>query len=256
MTTRRAFLGAFVAAAAGGVPGWTAHAAARPIKALAIDGFVVFDPRPIAALAERLVPGKGADLVATWRTRQFEYTWLRTAMHRYADFWAVTADALAFAASAARVDLSAPQRAQLMDAYLHLGAYPDVRPALTAFRDAGLRLAFLTNLSPRMLDAAIDSAGLADLFAHRLSTDTARTYKPDPRAYQLGVDAFGLAIEEIGFVASAGWDAAGAKAHGYPTFRLNRPSQPVEELGVRPDGIGATLVDLAGFLRSRGLSVG
>jgi 2-haloacid dehalogenase len=178
MTTRRAFLGAVVAAtAAGAGPCWLAHAtAAQPIKALAIDGFVVFDPRPIAAVAERLVPGKGADLVATWRTRQFEYTWLRTAMHRYADFWAVTEEALVFAANAARVDLSALQRARLMDAYLHLGAYPDVRPALTALRVTGLRLAILTNLSPRMLEAAVASAGLADLFEHRLSTDAVRTY--------------------------------------------------------------------------------
>ena len=251
MMTRRTLLGAFVAAATvSSGPGWTAHAATRPIKALAIDGFVLFDPRPIAALAERLVPGKGAELIATWRTRQFEYTWLRTAMHRYADFWAVTENALAFAANAVRIDLPVVQRAQLMDAYLHLGAYPDVRPALTAARDAGIRLAVLTNLSPRMLDAAVDSAGLADLFEHRLSTDAARTYKPDPRAYRLSVDAFGLAIEEIGFVASAGWDAAGAKASGHLTFFVNRPGQPLEELGVRPDGVGATLADLPAFLGS------
>jgi FMN phosphatase YigB (HAD superfamily) len=70
----------------------------------------------------------------------------------------------------------------------------------------------------RPLDAAIDSAGLQGLFELRLSTDTIRTYKPDPRAYQLGVDAFGLGVDEIGFVASGGWDAAEARAFGYRTF--------------------------------------
>jgi len=138
-----------------------------------------------------------------------------------------------------------------MDGYLQLTAYPDVKPALAALKEAGVRLAFLTNLTPRMLDAAIDSGGLHGLFEHRLSTDAIKSYKPDPRAYQLGVAAFGLANNQIGFVAAGGWDAAGAKSFGYPTFWVNRSGQPVEELGVRPDGIGSDLNDLVSFVRSR-----
>jgi 2-haloacid dehalogenase len=248
-TSRRAFLSGLAGVAAAVAPGPAAHAGGpRAIKALALDGFTSFDPRPIGTLAEQLFPGKGAELIAAWRTRQFEYTWLRTVMHRYADFWTVTEEALVFAANASRVTLAAGPRAQLMDAFLRLTAYPDVRPALAALHQAGIRLAFLTNLTPRLLDAAIDNAGLRDLVDYRISTDAIRTYKPDPRAYQLGVDRLGLAMGEIAFVASGGWDAAGAKAFGYPTFWINRPHQPVEELGVRPDGIGTSLADLAPFL--------
>jgi 2-haloacid dehalogenase len=82
--------------------------------------------------------------------------------------------------------------------------------------------------------------------SNRISAPTA--CKPDPRAYQMGVDAFGMAKEEIAFAAFAGWDAAGAKRFGYPTFWVNRANAPLEELGVAPDGTGTGLADLAAFV--------
>jgi 2-haloacid dehalogenase len=84
-----------------------------------------------------------------------------------------------------------------------------------------------------------------------VSTDLARTYKPDPRAYQLGVDALGLPREQILFAAFAGWDAAGARRFGYPTFWVNRLQAPPEELGAPPDGVGASLDGLVAFVAPR-----
>ena len=114
---------------------------------------------------------------------------------------------------------------------------------------AGLRLAFLSNMTPKMLDAAISNAGLEGAVEHRLSTDAVQAYKPDPRAYQMGVDAFRLAREQILFAAFGGWDAAGAKGFGYPTFWVNRLGLPVEELGVVPDAVGGSLTDLVTFVQ-------
>jgi 2-haloacid dehalogenase len=189
-----------------------AHAGTKPtIKAIAFDAFTTFDPRPIFALAEQLFPNKGAALGNAWRTRQFEYTWLRSAAQRYADFWKVTEDALVFAANMLQLGLSADKRAQLMAAYLDLKAYPDVRPALESLKQAGIRLAFLSNMTLTMLDAATKNSGLEGMFEFALSTDKVHTYKPDPRAYQLGIDAFGLPRHDILFAAFGGWDAAGAK---------------------------------------------
>jgi len=187
-------------------------------KAIAFDAFTTFDPRPIVALAEQLFPQKGAALGNAWRTRQFEYTWLRSVAQHYADFWKVTEDALVFAANMLQLDLSADKRQQLMAAYLDLKAYPDVRPALESLRRAGIRLAFLSNMTPTMLAAATKNAGFEGMFEFALSTDKVRTYKPDPRAYQMGIEAFGLQRHEILFAAFGGWDAAGAKWFGYPTF--------------------------------------
>ena len=227
----------------------SAQAATKPkIKAVAFDGFVTFDPRPIFALTEKLFPGKGIELSNAWRTRQFEHQWLRALSGNYADFWQATEDSLVFSAKLLKLDLTPEIREQLMNAYLELKAWPDVLPALKSLKSAGLRLAFLSNLTSKVLDANIKSAGLDGLFEHALSTDKIKTYKPDPRAYQMGVDAFKLKREEILFVAFGGWDAAGAKSFGYPTFWVNRLNLPVEELGVMPDGIGQTTTDLVNYL--------
>jgi 2-haloacid dehalogenase len=220
------------------------------IRAIAFDAFPIFDPRPIGALAEQLFPGKGAELTNAWRTRQFEYQWLRALTGRYADFLQATDDALAFACELLKLELTAEKRKQLMDAHLALKAWPDVAPALESLKSAGLRLAFLSNATPKMLDAGIKNSGLEGLFEHVLSTDAIKTYKPDPRAYQLAIDAFRLSRDEILFVAFAGWDAAGAKAFGYPTFWVNRLGVPAERLGVVPDAVGKGLDELVAFVKA------
>jgi 2-haloacid dehalogenase len=223
-------------------------AAGRTIKAVAFDAFSIFDPRPVFALAEQLYPGRGAELGNAWRTRQFEYQWLRALSGRFADFWQATDDALVFSANLIKLDLTPEIHARLMDAYLNLGVWPDVPPALQALKNAGVRMAFLSNATSKILDAGIKNAKLDGIFEHVLTTDRIRTYKPDPRAYQMAIDAFGLKREEIAFVAFAGWDAAGARWFGYPTVWLNRLDLPGEELGAAPDAVGRSLGDVVTFV--------
>jgi 2-haloacid dehalogenase len=242
----------FVMLAAGGAVAASAvvpAGGAQPrIRAVAFDGFPIIDPRPVFAKAEEIFPGRGPELSNAWRTRQFEYTWLRTLGGHYADFWQVTEESLVFAAKALKIDLSAGQRDQLMQTWLGLKAWPDVAPVLKQFRDAGIRMAFLSNLTDAMLDSAVKNSGLEGFFEPHLSTDKVGAFKPDPRAYQMGLDAFKLGKEEIAFAAFAGWDAAGAKWFGYPTFWVNRLNTPVEELSATPDGIGSGLGDLVKFV--------
>jgi 2-haloacid dehalogenase len=231
-------------------PARTAVAKSEPrVKAIAFDGLVVFDLRPIVALAEQLFPGRGTEVINAWRSRQFEYTWLRTLTGNYANFWQVTGDALTFAAKLLDLDLTQEKHDRLMEAFLRLKAWPDVLPTLTAFKDARVRMAFLSDFSAEMLDANIRSAGLDGLFGDHLSTDRVRAFKPDPRAYQMGIESFKLKREEIVFAAFGGWDAAGAKRFGYPTFWCNRLKLPIEELGAVPDSIGPSTVELAAFVQ-------
>jgi 2-haloacid dehalogenase len=251
---RRTFVKASFAAVAAAVAadGPLASAARRPaVRAVAFDGLAVFDPRPVAVLCEQLFPGKGAELTRLWRARQFEYTWLRTAMGRYADFEQVTQESLAFAAKTLGLELTATGREALMQAFLALRAWPDAPAALASLRDAGYRLALLSNFTPTMLASATRNSKLGDIFEFRLSTDLARAYKPDARAYRLAVEAFRLHRGEIGFVAFAGWDAAGARTFGFPTYWANRLGGAVEELGVGPDAAGPDLAGVEAFLESR-----
>jgi len=141
-----------------------------------------------------------------------------------------------------------------MNAFLELVPWPDVAPGLAELARAGLRLGFLSNFTERMLGVNLEGSGLGALFDHVLSTDRVMSYKPDPRAYELGVEAFALPREEILFVAHAGWDAAGAKSFGYPTFWVNRLGLPAEELSATPDATGRDLSELVRFVEGFGVS--
>jgi 2-haloacid dehalogenase len=229
-------------------PAVRSRAADRPIKAIAFDGFPITDPRPVFAKAEEIFPGKGSALSEAWRARLFEYTWLRTLGGHYVDFWQVTEESLVFAAKASGIELAADQRDELMQTWLTLKAWPDVVPALKQLKAAGIRMAFLANLTETMLDAVVKNSGLEGFFEPHLSTDRVEAFKPDPRAYQMGPDAFKLPKDQIAFAAFAGWDVAGAKWFGYPTFWVNRSNAPVEQLGVVPDGVGSGMADLVRFV--------
>jgi 2-haloacid dehalogenase len=249
VTARRTFLAAigFTAAATLAQERSSAQTRSR-VTAVAFDGFPVIDPQPVAKRAEELFPGQGTALMAAWRTRQFEYTWLRSLSGHYQDFWRTTEDALVFAAASNRLQLSSAARDELMNTFLKLRAWPDAAPALEALRSAGIRMAFLSNLTAPMLEAAVKNSGLQRYFEPHLSTDRVRAYKPDPRAYAMALKAFSARREDIVFCASAGWDAAGAKLFGYRTFWVNRQQQPAEELGVKPDGSGTSMTDLVKFV--------
>jgi 2-haloacid dehalogenase len=251
--TRRQFVELAAAGLTAAAPGRpvAGAVATRRLKAVVFDAFPIFNPSTVATRAEALFPGRGPALIEEWRVRQFEYAWLRALSRQYADFWRVTRDALSFAVRRLRLELDRDGRDRLMSAFLELAPWPEVAPALDSLAARGLSLAFLSNLTPRMLEANLDRSGLGSRFTRVLSTDQASTYKPDPGAYELGAGAFGVSREEVLFVAHAGWDAAGAKSFGYPTFWVNRAGLPPEELGVVPDGVGRDLGDLVRFVDAR-----
>ena len=228
-----------------------AAVAGAKIRAIAFDGLAVFDVQPIAALAERVFPGRGDEMSALWRSRQFEYTWLRTAGRQYADFWQVTEEALIFSCRSLKLELTKVDRDRLMQSYLEIKAWPDALAALKGLKASGLRMAFLSNFTAAMLDQAVKNSGLEGIFDDHLSTDRVRAFKPDPQAYKMAVSAFGLKKEEIAFAPFAGWDAVGAKWFGYPTFWVNRTHAAAEELGAVPDGVGKNLNDLAVFVEAK-----
>jgi 2-haloacid dehalogenase len=253
-TTRRQFLvGAALAAAAtrqiaSGPAFAQAARAAGKIKAVAFDLLTIFNPLSVDDVIEQYFPGRGKQLATAWRTRIFEYCWLRTLNQNYVDFWHVLNDALTFTFKAAKMELEPDVRARLMEAFIQLKPWPDSAAALNAMRKAGIRLAPLSTFTEKMLVTNCKNAGIADVFEFYLTTDRVRAFKPDPRAYKMAEDTFKLRREEIVFAAFGGWDAAGAKSFGLNTFWVNRLSVPVEELGVMPDKIGSTLTEVADYV--------
>jgi 2-haloacid dehalogenase len=204
------------------------------VRAVAFDALVIFDLAIVARRAEEEFPGKGLELTNLWRTRQFEYTWLRTAGERYRDFWDITEDALNYACASMKLQLSAIKRHTLMKAYHELETWPDVLEVLTQLKHHKIRVAFLTNFTADMISKNLRSTELSRFFEDHLTTDRVGAFKPSPLAYQMALDHFGYRREEIVFVAFAPWDVAGAKWFGYPTAWINRVGAPAEELDVSP----------------------
>jgi len=214
---------------------------APPVRALVFDAYgTLFDPFAVKARAEELFPGNGAALSQLWRAKQLEYSWLRTLMGRYENFWKITEDALIFSCRTLKLSCDEHQRKQLMQVYLTLPTFPEVKPALEKL--ARLSLSILSNGTPEMLSPLVAANNMAHFFKNIFSVDALHMYKPRPEVYQLAVASLGIPKESIGFVSSNYWDIAGATSFGFRAYWLNRSSSAADELGVTPT---ATLPDLS-----------
>jgi 2-haloacid dehalogenase len=218
-------------------------------SALVFDAYgTLFNVHSVAQLAESLFPGKGASLSQAWRTKQLEYTWLRSLMGRYEDFNSVTAASLDWAIEAQRIVAGEGAKQALMDEYRRLAVFPEVRAALTTLA-AACPLAILSNGHPEMLEAVVDHNGLRDFFRGGiLSVHPAGIFKPHPSVYQIVEEVLGLPRALVGFVSSNGWDAAGAKAFGFRAYWVNRSRAPLERLGAAPDAVVEDLGEVAALL--------
>ena len=222
---------------------------AHEISALVFDAYgTIFDVHSVTRLAESLFPGKGAALSAAWRTKQLEYTWLRSLMGQYEDFSRVTQSALEWTFEFLALEPDDNARRALLDEYRKLAMFPEVPAALEKLA-AAKPLAILSNGHPDMLNAVVDHNGLRARFRGGvLSVHPAKVFKPHASVYRIAEDQLGVPRSLMGFVSSNGWDAAGAKSFGFRAFWVNRAGAPVERLGVRPDAIVKDLGEIASLV--------
>jgi 2-haloacid dehalogenase len=218
------------------------------VKACVFDAYGTLFDFASAARSCADVLGDAVDRVsALWRDKQLQYTWLRAAQGRHADFWQVTGDALDFTLDT--LGIAAPGlRERLMKLYLALDAFPEVPAVLAALRQAGLKTAILSNGTPAMLDAIVTGAKLDGLFDAVLSVEAVGAFKPDPRVYQLAVDRLGCPAAAIAFQSSNAWDAHAASAFGMKVVWCNRYAARPERLPGAPNCEIATLTALPGLI--------
>ena len=214
------------------------------IGACVFDAYgTLFDVNAAAAHCQDDLGETWQPLAEMWRLKQLQYTWLRGLMGRHVDFWQVTGDALDYAMDSLNVSDSA-LRERLMDLYLALDAYPEVKGVLTTLKSAGLKTAILSNGAPRMLEAAVSNAGIGEVLDAILSVEDVGIFKPHPSVYQMGVDRLGLPAEGMSFQSSNAWDAAAAAAFGYRVVWINRFGQARERI---PDPPHAEIKTLEGL---------
>ncbi|WP_346910643.1 haloacid dehalogenase type II [uncultured Roseibium sp.] len=193
--------------------------------------------------AEKLGPDSQR-LSSLWREKQLEYSWIRALMGgQYLDFWTLTQQALDTAfALVPSADKSL--RDELLNAYWTLDCYPEVPQVLTNLKATGAKIAILSNGSPAMLDAAVKASNLGDLFDDVFSVDELKTYKTDPRVYEMVTTHYRIYPDTVSFQSSNRWDVAGATAFGFRTVWMNRTGMPDEYLDLSP---AAVLNDLTGL---------
>ncbi|TMI82694.1 MAG: haloacid dehalogenase type II [Bacteroidetes bacterium] len=242
-TTSLAATGMFI------TPGFMSQPNTLKIKALAFDAFAIFDPRPIFKTVEALFPDQGKQLTQIWQHKQFSYQWLRLLGNKYKNFWDITKDALNVAFVQCGINDKEKEKALIMAKYENISVWPDVTQALRQIKQENITVCLLSNMTAKMLHRGIENASLNKYFDFVISTDERETYKPSPKAYQVAVEKLRIRKEEILFVPFAGWDLAGAKWFGYPTFWLNRLNSSPEMLDAEPDGQGNNLDELLEFVR-------
>lgn len=220
------------------------------VRACVFDAYgTLFDVTSAARQVEGMTGDKWERLAEIWRTKQLQYTWLRSLMGRHADFWQITGEALEFAMDS--VDLhDTPLRDRLMELYLRLNAYPEVVEVLARLNTQGIKCAVLSNGSPMMLSAAVVNAGVANFLDHVLSVEEVQVFKPHPSVYQLALNRLCLKPEEICFVSSNGWDAFAGRAFGFQVIWCNRLNQPPERIPELPDCQIRSLTELPEILEA------
>ena len=214
------------------------------IGACVFDAYgTLFDVDAAARHCRSELGDKWQPLAETWRLKQLQYTWLRSVMGRHVDFWRVTGDALDYAMDSLGLDDDA-LRDRLMDLYLALDAYPEVKGVLAQLKSAGMKTAILSNGAPDMLDAAVSNADIAGLLDAVLSVEEVGVFKPHPSVYRMGEDRLGLPAGRMSFQSSNAWDAAAASAFGYRVIWVNRFGQARERIPDPPHAEIETLEEL------------
>ena len=199
-----------------------------PYRIFVFDAYgTLFDVNSAVARYREEVGPHADRLSELWRSKQLEYTWVRTLMDSYRDFGAITADALSFAAEKIG-GLSLELQAKLLDAYQVLDAFEDVHPKLTALKALGLQTAVLSNGTIAMLERACATSGIAPLIDVILSANQIGAFKTDRRVYDMVVTHFNCSPNEVSFQSSNRWDIAAATRYGFRGVWINRAGQPDE----------------------------
>lgn len=205
------------------------------MRAVAFDAYgTLFDVFSVQVRAEEMFPGSGAAIAQSWRTRQIDYTRLRSMAGQYEPFSIVTEQALQATLADLELSASPVDIKRLAHEYQSLTPYPETREVLEALSAMGIPRVVVTNGERDLMTTLLETSGLGELINEVLSADQVKVFKVDPRVYQLAVDHFAEPASEILLASANQWDAIGARWFGLSSVWVNRNGTAPEELGVEP----------------------
>jgi 2-haloacid dehalogenase len=140
-----------------------------------------------------------------------------------------------------KVSLLGEEKNLILSTLRKLRPYPDVAQSLQRLRDAGLRLATLTNSTVQAAEAQLTYAGVRDHFEQVISADEIHCFKPSPEVYHLAARRLSVEPEQVRLVAAHDWDVTGGLRAGCAAAFVARPGQVMNPFGPQPDVTGADL---------------
>jgi 2-haloacid dehalogenase len=180
-----------------------------------------------------------------WFGQVLQSAFLTIITGEYANFGEIGASALQMTARRHRANVSDEDRQRILGGMRELPPHPEVQEALERLRDAGFRLATLTNNTQEVVDAQLENAGLSDLFEQRLTADAVQRLKPAPEPYRMAAERLDVKPEDIRLVAAHAWDVTGALGAGCAAAFVARPGMVLDAVGKHPDVVGGDLSEVA-----------
>ena len=205
----------------------------KNIKAIIFDAYgTLFDVNSAAEKCKDKIGDKWEGFSNYWRTTQLEYTWLRSMMNRHKDFWAVTEDSLAKSMEVFKIDPL--MKNQLLDLYKVLSTFPEVKDVLQKLKKKSYKLAILSNGTPALLNKLVKSNNLDNIFNDIFSVEEVKTYKPDPKVYNIPVQKYQIQKNEVAYLSANTWDVSAGGNYGFKPVWVNRNKSIFDNLDYVP----------------------
>jgi 2-haloacid dehalogenase len=219
------------------------------LDGITFDAFgTLFDLNALRTRTRQAAGHEGDELFAAFKDRLIPWSWHATASGDYVAFPELAIEAVMAAARDAGFPLERSRAEWIVEGLKGLPAFEDVVPALEALADRGVPLAILTNGTEEGITALVENAGIRDRFAHLLTADTVRAYKPSKDVYALATEAFGAPADRIVLVSGHEWDLTGAAGAGLRTAWVARGERLAPVRLIEPEVVVDTLADLPGAL--------
>lgn len=211
------------------------------IKICVFDAYgTLFDVHSASKKYQKEIGESYNDFSNLWRSKQLEYSFLYEIMDNYVDFITVTNNALDYACDTFNIT-DAKLKINLMNSYMELSPYAEVKNTLLKFKEKGIKLMILSNGSYQMLNRATSSSGLTDILDDVISVEEIKTFKPNKKVYEMVTEKYNVAPSSVAFFSSNGWDIMGATKFGFNTVWINRFNKATEVAPYNPSFIKANL---------------
>tara|TARA_B100002049_G_scaffold175446_1_gene132974 strand:+ start:14 stop:676 length:663 start_codon:yes stop_codon:yes gene_type:complete len=205
----------------------------KNIKAIIFDAYgTLFDVNSAAEKCKGKIGDKWEGFANYWRTTQLEYTWLRSLMNRHKDFWQVTEDSLDKSMQAFKIDSS--MRNELLDLYKVLSTFPEAKEVLNKLKKKNYKLAILSNGTPSLLKELVKSNNLDNIFDDIFSIEEVKTYKPDPKVYNIPIKKYQIQKNEVAYLSANTWDVSAGGNYGFNPVWINRNNSIFDNLDYVP----------------------